>query len=151
MLRNTTIQDVMEMAPKVRPEDEAEVAAIAGLSPLEALTVGLFHSKSCVTGLSKTGEIALIAGVVPLPQGASVWMIATPAIQGNAREVLREGRKWLDNMCHHYGVLRNVVDARNSVHLNLLKHMGFSFGEPKPNHGAGKILVIPFTRKLQNV
>jgi len=151
MFRPTIAEDVTSMAPIVREEDVREVRSITGLSIEEALTIGFFSSSDCVTGFGKTGEIALIAGVVPVIKGASVWMISTKAIIGNARLIVTEGNRWITEMVAKHGLLHNVVDARNTIHQRLIKHMGFTFQTPKINYGVGQIPVIPFIRTQTDV
>lgn len=151
MFRPTITEDVMQMAPNVRAEDEGEVRSVTGLSAFQALTIGLFHSSDCVTGVGAEGELVCIAGVVPTGTAGSVWMISTPDISRYKREVVVEGRQWIAEMTEKHGTLQNVVDATNRIHRVLIKHMGFEFSDPIENYGVGKITVVPFKRKQKHV
>jgi hypothetical protein len=145
MIKQTTPEDVMEMHSSVRDEDEREVRSLTGLSILEALTIGLVHSEDCITGFSPEGDRVLIAGVVR-GDPASVWMLSTPAISSCKREIVTEGRAWVEEMTAKYGEIANVVSADNSVHIGLLRFMGFEFGDPIDNYGTDMIRVLPFKR-----
>lgn len=149
MIRSATAEDILKFAPTMREEDVEEVKAVAGLDPLACLTLGMFHSDSCVVGVSPEGDIVGVFGVVPVipDKVGSVWFLSSPAITQNARHVLAEGRAWLDGQNARYPVLTNVVSESNVTHIRLIKHLGFTFGEPIDNYGAGRIRVIPFERK----
>lgn len=146
-IRTSVAQDILEFAPTMRKADVEEVRSIAGLDPLEALSVGLFTSKPCMTGVDEDGEIVMLFGIVPGSDNIGyVWMLSTDAIAQNKRELIREGKRWLDEQSALYRVLTNVVDKRNVVHQRLIKHMGFQFGDPIDNYGVERISVLPFER-----
>ncbi|MCG7628392.1 hypothetical protein MHM88_11290 [Epibacterium sp. MM17-32] len=151
MFRPTIPEDIMKFAPTVREADKREVQSISGLSVLEALSVGLFHSSDCMTGIGKSGGIVTIAGVVRHGDRGAVWMISSPEISKNKRELLTEGHKWLGAMQRKYGDLTNVVDARNTLHQRLIRHLGFELGDQIENYGVEQIPVIPFKRKQNHV
>lgn len=152
MIRPTTAQDVLLLADQMREADKKEVEALSGLDPLATLTLGLFHSSTCITGFGEEGELLGICGVVPVIPGwqGSVWMLTTDAIQKYAKTLVKEGRKWLDQQQAEYPVLTNVVTESNDVHVRLIKHMGFEFKEPIDNYGAAGVRVLPFER-VRNV
>lgn len=149
MIRPATSQDVVELVKHLREDDRQEIEALSGLDPLASISMGLFHSDPCIAGVGAEGELVLLCGVVPVVPNkvGSVWMLSTDAITANARELIVEGRKWLDEQNARYPVLTNVVTESNDVHVRLIKHMGFEFKEPIDNYGAGKVRVIPFERK----
>lgn len=147
MIRPTIASDILDLAPRLREADVEEVHALAGVDPLAALAVGLFQSSSCMTGVGRDGSIVGVFGVVPLPDGdASVWFLSSPEIVQNTREIIVEGRKWLDEQNALYPVLKNVCSKSNVVHLRLIRCLGFTFLEPMEDVGPGGITVIPFER-----
>lgn len=147
MIKNTRPMDVIHVAKKMREEDVEEVRSLAGLSPLEALTIGHFHSTDCITGFTPEGEPCLIAGVVPTGEGrGSIWMLCTPDIKASVRELVTTGKLWVNAMLYKHGCLQNVVDERNTAHLRFVRHLGFSLGAPIENYGPGCVSVIPITR-----
>ena len=148
MIRPATHDDVIHVAENIRDEDKQEVEALTGLSPLEALSLGLVHSDVCMAGVNRLGVAVAILGVskVEGDERGWVWMLSTPDIVSEARAVIREGKAWLDGLDGLYPVLTNYVTESNDVHVNLIKHMGFTFGDPIDNYGVGKVRVIPFER-----
>lgn len=149
MIRPSTPADIAAIHGCLRTEDIAEIKAISGNDPMFSLMYGHLHSAECVVGVGGD-KIVMIAGVqgIPKTEDAYVWMLCTPHIMSHKRELLTLGREWLDKQNKRYRVLRNVVDARNTVHIRLVTHMGFTFGDPIENYGAGRITVIPFERVL---
>lgn len=148
MIRTATPQDILAIAENMRDADKYEVEALTGLSPLEALSVGLFHSDHCVVGVGKDDELVgawgcMSAGVLDV---GCVWFLSTDAVTRNVREVIVEGRAWLDQWQGKYPVLTNYVTTENSVHIRLIKALGFEFGDPIHNYGTGGVSVLPFKR-----
>ena len=144
----------MFLAANVREEDAAEVQSVAGLTPLEALTIGLFHSKDCVTGLGRTGDPVLIAGVVKTGQPqrhGSIWMLSTPEIRHNLRAILTEGKSWVGNMADKYGDLSNVSAVENTGHHRIIQALGFTLEPPITDYGPRNATVVPFHRKQSHV
>lgn len=149
MIRKATPQDVLSFAPRMREADKQEVEALTGLDPLACLSLGLMHSDPCMAGVGSNGEVVMIFGITRMDQNTGgIWMLASDEIKDNVRELVRMGKRWLDEQQALYPVLTNVVDERNDVHLRLIKHMGFKFLEPITDYGPGKVTVIPFERKL---
>lgn len=146
MIRPSTYDDVVYMAENMRDADKEEVQLIAGLSPMQSLSLGFINSKECITGITRGGRIACIAGVVPLHKGmASIWMLSTPDITRAKREIVTDGIKWVKRMRRTYGQLSNCVSEDNIVHYRLIKHMGFRFGKPFKIPGKN-VRAIPFKR-----
>lgn len=53
-----------------------------------------------------------------------VWMLCTTAVETIPILFCREARKWLDSQTQ-FDLLYNVADPRNTLHMKLLKHLGF--------------------------
>lgn len=147
MIRTATPADVMHVADNIRTDDEKEVRALSGLSPLESMTMGIIHSSHAVTGVGRSGSPILIAGVIRRnTQEGSIWMLSTPEIRANARIFTQEASEWLESLKDDYQQLRNVVLEENRLHVRLLEWLGFKFGAPIENYGVGKVRVLPFKR-----
>jgi hypothetical protein len=130
--------------------DRFEVEAIAGLDPLAALSVGLFHSDPCLAGVDADGQVVAMWGIVPVVPNShgSIWLLSSDMVGRHVREIVKSAGKWLDEQQKRYQVLSNVVSADNLVHQRLLRHLGFTFLEPINNFGPGKVRVIPFERRM---
>ena len=131
MIRQTVPSDIVDLAPRLSVADQQEIEAFTGLGPLEVLSIGFFEGSSCMTGLVD-GEIVAMMGVVPLVphKVASVWLLSSDGIKNARREIVTEGRKWLDEQNALYPVLTNVVTESNEVHIRLIKHLGFGLSKP---------------------
>jgi len=149
IIKPTCIADVICLERHARAEDRREVEDISGKSLGDNLTFALKHARPCLTARTRKGELLGIFGVVPTGerQGA-VAFVGTDAITKNKQAFLRGSR---DVMAYlevktDYGLLFNVVDARNVIHVHWLKWLGFSFIRHVKGYGAGKIDVIEFAK-----
>ncbi len=140
MIRPTTPNDLLELRATVRPEDAKEVLELSGLSVFEALSYGYMAADEIFTG-EQDGRVVCIFGVV----GTSVWLLSSPQIASAKRQLITEGRKWLDEMVAKYGPLSNVITADNEVHIRLAKHLGFKLGQPITT-GPLRVLAVPIER-----
>ena len=86
------------------------------------------------------GKTAGMAGVGPTGE---VWMLCTPAIHEYPITFAREAKRWLEQ--RNEKLLWNIVDSRNTVHLKLLKFLGFKFLR-KFEHGPNNVQFIEFCR-----
>lgn len=86
------------------------------------------------------GETAGIAGVT---DEGSIWMLCTPVIEQYPHTFAREAKRFIDS--RKEPMLWNIADKRNTVHLKLLKFLGFTFG-PELIHGPNDLPFIQFYR-----
>ena len=92
---------------------------------------------SCVYFNVPNGKTAGMAGVDP---GGLIWMLTTPAIEEYPITFAREAKRYVERQ---KGLLWNIVDERNTVHLKLLKFLGFKFLR-KISHGPKQLSFIEF-------
>lgn len=147
MIRPSVPADALELAPRLRTADVTEISVLSGMEPLEALSHGFLNSSSCMTGIGKCGGIVGMFGVVPWPAGdreGLVWFLSSDRISENKREIIVGGRTWIEAQLAHYNILHNVVSTHNTVHINLIEHLGFTFGGRTLVGGAE---VLPFHRR----
>ena len=117
-----TLEAAYEVASKLRPEDRREVEEGHGLVP--TIHIPLHSLKGfCRYFTVPNGETAGIVGIT----GEKIWMLCTPAIHQYPLTFAREAKRFIDSRTEPY--LWNVVDKRNTVHIKLLKFLGFSFHE----------------------
>ena len=90
------------------------------------------------------GKTAGMAGVDP---GGQIWMLCTPAIQEYPITFTREARRFVERQQDK--LLWNVVDKRNTVHLKLLKFLGFKFLR-EVEFGPNKLSFIEFCRVFRS-
>ena len=133
-----TIEAAKEVASNLRLEDRREVEEGHGLDPMERL-VWAAQNLSCVYFTTPNGKTAGMAGV---EQDGTIWMLCTPEIHKYPITFAREAKRYVDS--RQEKSLHNIVDARNIVHLKLLKFLGFKIlGEI--SYGPNNLTFIKFT------
>ena len=109
----------MEVASNLRPDDLREVVEGPGLAPMIFLPL-VAPEGSAVYFTVPDGKTAGLAGVGD--EGA-IWMLCTPEIHRYPITFAREAKRFVDS--REEPLLWNIVDCRNTVHLKLLKFLGF--------------------------
>jgi len=143
----STFADAQELAGKLREEDRREIEAISGQNPLHNFQLAVLVAKPCLTLRTFDGELIGLLGVVPVGlRCGAIAMSGTRLIEQNRTAFLRGSREVLAYLEQSYDTLFNVCDARNRVHLNWLKWLGFSLIARRENFGVGQIPVIEFAR-----
>ena len=128
----------MEVASNLRPDDRREVEEGHGVDPFVMIT-SKAQEGSCVYFNVPNGKTAGMAGVDP---GGLIWMLTTPAIEEYPVTFARESKRYVERQ---KGLLWNIVDERNTVHLKLLKFLGFKFLR-KISHGPNQLSFIEFCK-----
>ena len=134
-----TVEAAKEVASNLRPEDRREVEEGHGLDPMERL-VWAAQNLPCVYFTVPNGKTAGMAGVEP---DGTIWMLCTPAIHEYPITFAREAKRYVDS--RQEKVLHNIIDERNTVHLKLLRFLGFKFLRKKL-HGPNNLSFIEFCR-----
>ena len=83
------------------------------------------------------------AGLAGVGKGGVIWMLCTPDIQRYPITFAREAKRFVDS--REEPLLWNIVDCRNTVHLKLLRFLGFKFLR-KLRHGPYNLEFIEFCR-----
>ena len=134
-----TMEAALEVASNLRPEDHREVEEGHGIDPLGYL-IREAQRGTCVYFTVPNGKTAGMAGV---EDEGVVWMLCTPAIHDYPITFAREAKRFIDSRQEE--LLWNIVDERNTVHLKLLKFLGFKFLR-KISHGPNQLSFIEFAR-----
>lgn len=151
LYRDATPDDIWTVGSKMREADRRELKAASGKGPYEMLAIGLIHSEDCIALLTEDGKAFAMAGVCRMPDvGGSVWMLATDDLERCKMRFLRNIRAGLDMWQRKYGLLHNYVDERNSVHINWLRWLGFTFIARHEHFGVELRPFIEFVR-IDNV
>ena len=127
------------MASNLRPEDHREVQEGHGHDPIVHVPSGALIGDS-VYFTVPDGRLAGIAGV---HENGQVWMLCTPAIHKYPITFAREARRFIESRTEK--LLWNVVDERNTVHLKLLRFLGFKFLR-RLKYGPNNLSFIEFAR-----
>jgi hypothetical protein len=142
--------DVVNLAPHLRKEDVAEIAAASGQSPGEALWLGLEKSDRCFA-VRRQGHTIALFGTVPTrtPKVGAVWLLASDELFDIRFQLQRHAREWLTKLFEGYDLLGNLVDARNEKHVRWLRWLGFKFLRQTPAGRNGEVF-IEFCRMRPN-
>ena len=134
-----TLEAAAEVAFNLRPDDRREVEEGHGVDPLVEL-VKAAQKGSSVYFTVPNGKTAGMAGV---DEGGLIWMLTTPAIEEYPHTFAREAKRFVER--RKEPLLWNIVDERNTVHLKLLRFLGFKFLRKKL-HGPNNLSFIEFCR-----
>ena len=127
------------MASNLRPDDRREVEEGHGLVP--TIHIPLASQKdNCIYFTVPNGETAGIAGI---NKAGAVWMLCTDAIHDYPITFAREAKRFIDSRPEE--LLWNIVDKRNTVHLKLLKYLGFEFLK-EITYGPNNLTFIQFAK-----
>ena len=134
-----TYEAALEVANNLRSDDRREVVEGHGLNPMILLPLAA-EEGSAVYFTVPDGKTAGLAGV---GDGGAIWMLCTPEIERYPITFAREAKRFVDS--REEPLLWNIVDCRNTVHLKLLKFLGFKFLR-KVTHGPNHLPFIEFCR-----
>ena len=137
------MQAAYEVACNLRPEDYRECTEGHGHDPKRVLPIGAKRTDS-VYFTVPNGEIAGVAGV---GKSGDIWMLCTPAIHKYPVTFAREAKRYVES--RQEKLLWNIADKRNTVHLKLLRFLGFKFLR-EFDHGPNKLSFIEFCRVRTN-
>ena len=116
-----TLEAATEVASNLRPDDYRELTEGHGTNPLASLPIAA-QEGSAVYFTVPDGKTAGLAGV---GDDGAIWMLCTPDIERYPITFAREAKRYVDS--RDEPLLWNIVDCRNTVHLKLLKFLGFKF------------------------
>ena len=134
-----TEEAAAEVASNLRPDDLREVVEGHGLDPMAEL-LRVARIGSAVYFTVPDGKTAGLAGV---GDDGAIWMLCTPEIERYPITFAREAKRYVDSRQER--LLWNIVDCRNTVHLKLLKFLGFTFLR-KFEYGPNNLPFIEFCR-----
>ena len=138
-----TYEAAVEVASNLLPEDHREVEEGHGHDP-NVILPSTYHIGDSVYFKVPNGELAGIAGV---NDGGQIWMLCTPAILKYPVTFAREAKRYVES--REEKLLWNIVDKRNTVHLKLLKFLGFKFLR-ELKHGPNQLTFIEFCRVFRS-
>ena len=129
--------DITYVAQHLRPEDRREVEEGHGLAPLPTLLNTYGQSIAFTVPDGRT------AGLAGVDEDGRIWMLTTSAIQDFPVTFAREAKRFVDSRTEK--LLWNIVDKRNTVHLKLLKFLGFKFLR-EVQYGPNNLTFIEFCK-----
>lgn len=124
LIAPASVELSLKNAPYLRWQDVREMQT-CGWHPLFCLPLSVQVSEDPIVFYTPKGEVAGFAGIRREDElSGVVWMLCTNAVEKIPVLFCKEARKWLDGQTD-FQVLHNVADPRNTLHMKLLKHLGF--------------------------
>jgi hypothetical protein len=142
-IQKLTAEVALEVASNLREEDRREVEEGHGHDPKIVIPLASLN-QDAVSFRVPNGELAGVAGVDP---GGQIWMLCTPAIHKYPVTFAREANRYVEG--RQEKLLWNFVDKRNTVHLKLLKFLGFKFLR-EFKYGPNNLSFIEFCRVFRS-
>ena len=134
---NVTEEAAKEVASNLRDEDYREIYEGHGIKP-EVIIPICAQNGFCVHFKSPSGKTAGLAGI---QKGGLIWMVTTPVIYEHPMMFARECKRFINS--REEPLLWNIIDKRNTVHLKLLRFLGFKFLR-EIIHGPNQLPFIEF-------
>lgn len=147
-VRPAELLDVHYLASRLRAEDVVEIKAACGRRVGDVLRECIRSGRSWV-GVDAEGPFGVF-GVAPAPHESGVgvpWMLATERLEKHTLQFLRECRFQVAELQRGYRLLRNLVDARNTVHIKWLAWCGFEFVRIHPAFGYERLPFYEFQKE----
>lgn len=141
--RLATMEDVLDVASRLRQKDIEEGEAMLGCDPRLFLTG--FDPDNTYVLFNAAGDNVALAGVCPMKDNtAMIWMVATDLLEEHPIEFLKYSKAFIKEVSAPFSLLFNWVDARNEVHLKWLRWCGFTFIQRHEKFGAQGIPFYTF-------
>ena len=134
-----TLEAAINVASNLRPEDRREAEEGHGWDLMEYAEL-IAQEGTAVYFTMPNGKTAGMAGV---GDDGQIWMVCTPVIEKYPHSFARGSKRFVESRTEP--LLWNIVDRRNTVHLKLLRFLGFKFLR-EFRYGPNNLLFIEFCR-----
>ena len=123
-LRKATLQDALQVASNLRPEDQRELEGM-GYKPFQVVW-GVLLCDDTFAFTNYENKLAGVGGVIPDDEGnAYIWTLCTPDIYSMGKTFFRQAKRHIDELTKPYKMVYAHCDIRNKLHHRFLKHLGF--------------------------
>lgn len=145
----TILDDIEDVAEYMREDDVRECLAGSGLGPRDALHMSVANSERVWT-ISWHGTPIAIYGLSRVDSAVGPigvpWLLGTPELENHPIWIIRESKKRLESLMGSYDVLLNMVDKRNTSHIDWIKWCGFEIVKELPMYGFGGLPFLMFMK-----
>jgi len=119
--------DVEELSQTMRPEDVEEVRLSCDETTLNTLLIATATTSSCSV-IEWKGKVVAIFGISGVKGLYGVpWMLGTDDIKRVRKFLIRGCRDMASKYLEDYSYLTNACWSKNTVHIDWLKWLGFTF------------------------
>ena len=126
-IRKANLKDLNYVVKNLRIMDKIEVFYQTGKKPEDAVKLSYLYTKENMAIAGDNDNPIGLCGVV---SDGCIWMVSTDELFTNKKyriQLIRQGRKWVDNLLKNYKLLYNMVYAENDSAIKWLKALGFTF------------------------
>ena len=126
-LRKANIHDLNHVCKNMREIDKIEAYYQTGKEPEDALRLTYLYGQQVLTIAGDEDQPMGLCGVI---SDGCIWCITTDELFSNRKykiQLVREGKKWVDDLLKNYNLLYNMVYADNITAIKWLKSLGFTF------------------------
>ena len=149
----STIDDVLSLAPRLRDIDKQEITDLSGNTPAQALAFGCTGSRMGGT-IKKDGVAQAMFGVVQdIEQNGVIWFLCSDdfcATKADKLFFLERSRAYIEEVQKDYPLLLNFTSARNRLAIKWLEWLGFEVFREYPLAFGGRPYFY-FSRKRKDV
>jgi len=153
-VESATLEDCLELAPKVRRSDKEEIWSSGRYTPTSALYQSLEVSGEQAYSLKLDDEVVGMFGVAPCKEESDigvVWLIGTENMTSYKRGFYKVSQKYLKRFLKLYKTVFNYVDERNISSSKWLESLGFRMLQREPKFGIDKIPFNLYVKDRENV
>ena len=147
MLRSATLNDAIELAPRLRAADKAELRA-CGHQDFEMVLIESIALSDEAWAFIADGKVHDVMGVVNEGTYGVPWMLGSGEVFNHKKAVLQLPFEYVRNWVEKYGKLLNIVHTENHRSIRWLKYIGFTIEPPLEFNGH---FFHPFTMSKPNV
>ena len=134
LFRTADRNDFRLMKRIMRDEDRRELEASSGKRFEDIVDKTRDVTDFAVAGYCD-GKLIAIFGVrriTAVTKTGAIWMFGTKFLPKNKKVFLKHCRRCVQVMLENYPLVYNYIDERNTMIINWLKWLGFTFEEAKP-------------------
>jgi len=130
--------DALSLAKELRVEDVNEMRALFG--PDASMTVILqrqvMESDLSFTITKNEHPVAIFGTKQLMPNVSAIGLLSSPLLKEIKFTLCRHSKHWVEQLHHNNDLLLNIVHCENSVHIQWLSWLGFTFVNKLEGFGA---------------
>lgn len=152
-VRPAILKDALDLAPRIRKGDRAEILASNNSTPLQALVIPFTQPNGRVYSIIGTESEGVIGMFGSAPTAESeygvAWLLSSEVLFKHTKQFIKECPVWINEMGKGYKYLYNFVDKRNWKALKWLQYLGFEAKTEIGDYGFGKMPFLLMMKELK--
>lgn len=150
-IRKSSVEDAIELAPRLRIEDRREIELRFAVSPESMLPLMIMSRSNRKAFTIRWGaEAHGIFGVDEISNGLGCpWFLSSRSlIENHKKRFVSESRHWLLELESGYATFENFILAENLTHIRWIQSLGFKLIEHHEDYGAAKVPFWKFQKTI---